>query len=102
DYFINPFLELSRSITLWSNNGLGVPQYLPYVSFIHAFPAAILNSIINNAAVVSFMYFVTLFSLSGYFMYLLLRYFKIPQFAIWIGSIFFMLNPFVFMRYHTP
>lgn len=102
DYFINPILEFSRGFSFWSRESLGTIRYFPLSRFFLTFPAVVFNFLFENNNIVNLLYFTTLFTLPGIFMFELLSHLKLKRFAVWVGAIFYMINIYIYMKYQFP
>ncbi len=102
DWFVYPILELKDSLAAIKFDSFGIHEYFPFVRAIFALPAWLIYLVTRSPGFTNWIYFIFLFALPGYSMYLLSSSLDHKWYSKWIAALFYMLNPFVYFRFHTP
>lgn len=102
DYPLNSSLELFRSFHLWTGEALGAPEFFAISKLFLLLPKLFFELFISQDWLVNIFYFSFFRSLPGIGMYYLLKDFKWNRLTIWVGSLFFMLNTYIYLRSQFP
>lgn len=99
---LNPQLFIQRSFFTWLDSGTGIPISLPGPRIFYAIPLYILNLFCGNMAISTFMLLAALFSLSSVSMFLLSIKITGKNGLSFFISIFYSLNLYTAIVFHTP
>lgn len=99
---LNPQLFMQRSFSVWQETGTGISEPIPGYWIFYATPLYILNQILGNITVSTFIFFVALSSLPSVSMFLLSNKITGNNGLSFFISVFYSLNLYTAIEFHTP
>lgn len=100
DYPLLPLNEIFNSLSTWKAESFGSVEFFPISRFFLAIIPFINGLFLGLRS--NILVFVVIWALAGYSMYLLLINLKFSTFVSVIVGLFYIINPYSYLRYHTP